>query len=416
MSMRQDTLVKIEQFNNYFRTEDGSFPETIVRNDIRDLHEAGHIPWPRWIFKPENKVPGQRGVYRYVNPLGDAKVSAAPTMAAKAEPAPAPAMTPPAEVVPINNTAATLRSASGGFAENLIPTKDALFVPFGHYKVVESVIKSNRFYPVFVTGLSGNGKTFMIEQACARANRPLIRVNLTVETDEDDLIGGFRLVDGETVFFKGPVIRAMEQGAILLLDEIDLANPAKILCLQSIAEGSGYFIKKTGEFIEPAAGFNILATANTKGKGSNDGRFVGTNVMNEAFLERFPITIEQEYPSEAIEKRILNKVFDSLGVENDGFVEKLVSWASVVRASYFDDAVEEIISTRRLVHIAGAYQIFDNKMKAIQLCVNRFDQETKEVFLELYTKVDETVSLDGESDSSETEETASTTPADNMPF
>jgi hypothetical protein len=265
MSMRQDTLVKIEQFNNYFRTEDGSFPETIVRNDIRDLHEAGHIPWPRWIFKPENKVPGQRGVYRYVNPLGDAKVSAAPTMAAKAEPAPAPAMTPPAEVVPINNTAATLRSASGGFAENLIPTKDALFVPFGHYKVVESVIKSNRFYPVFVTGLSGNGKTFMIEQACARANRPLIRVNLTVETDEDDLIGGFRLVDGETVFFKGPVIRAMEQGAILLLDEIDLANPAKILCLQSIAEGSGYFIKKTGEFIEPAAGFNILATANTKG-------------------------------------------------------------------------------------------------------------------------------------------------------
>ena len=248
------------------------------------------------------------------------------------------------------------------------------------------------FYPVYVTGLSGNGKTFGIEQACAQAKREVIRINFTVETDEDDLIGGFRLIDGDTKFFKGPIINAMEKGAVALLDELDLANPAKVMCLQSILEGKGYFIKKTGEFIKPAPGFTVIATANTKGKGSDDGRFIGTNVMNEAFLERFPITVEQEYPPVATEKKILGKVFTDLGVSDDGFVAKLVDWADIIRKTFYDGGVDEIISTRRLVHIAKAFSIFNDKMTAIDMCINRFDEDTKLSFKDLYTKIDVEVS------------------------
>ena len=266
--------------------------------------------------------------------------------------------------------------------QNLIPAKDDTFVKFGNFSDVKKIIQSRLFYPAFITGLSGNGKTLSVEQACAQLGRELIRVNITIETDEDDLIGGFRLVDGATVWHNGPVIEALERGAILLLDEVDLASN-KILCLQSILEGKGVFLKKIGRWVAPAAGFQVFATANTKGKGSDDGRFIGTNVLNEAFLERFPVTFEQEYPSPAIEAKILSKI-----CSNDEFVARLVDWADIIRKTFYDGGIEEIISTRRLVHIVRAYSIFGDKAKAIQVCINRFDDETKQAFLELYDKVD----------------------------
>jgi hypothetical protein len=271
--------------------------------------------------------------------------------------------------------------------QNLIPAKDDTFVKFGNFNDIKKIISSRLFYPTFITGLSGNGKTFGVEQACAQLGRELIRVNITIETDEDDLIGGFRLVNGETAWHNGPVIEALERGAILLLDEIDLASN-KILCLQSVLEGKGVFLKKIGKFVKPAAGFNVIATANTKGKGSDDGRFIGTNVLNEAFLERFPVTFEQEYPSVANEIKILDKVAQSLGVDDSNFCKRLADWADIIRKTFYDGGIEEIISTRRLVHIIRAYSIFQDKAKAIQVCVNRFDDETKQSFLELYDKVD----------------------------
>ena len=271
--------------------------------------------------------------------------------------------------------------------QNLIPAKDDTFVKFGNYGDIKKIIQSRLFYPTFITGLSGNGKTFSVEQACAQLGRELIRVNLTIETDEDDLVGGFRLVDGNTAWHNGPVIEALERGAILLLDEIDLASN-KILCLQSVLEGKGVFLKKIGKYIQPKDGFNVIATANTKGKGSDDGRFIGTNVLNEAFLERFPVTFEQSYPSPAIEQRILEGISLDLGVEDRDFCKRLCDWGDIIRKTFYDGGIEEIISTRRLVHIIRAYSIFNNKAKAIQVCVNRFDDETKQAFLELYDKVD----------------------------
>ena len=270
---------------------------------------------------------------------------------------------------------------------NLVPEKDETFVKFGSFNDVKKIIQSKQFYPTFVTGLSGNGKTFSIEQACAQLGRELIRVNITIETDEDDLIGGFRLVNGETVWHNGPVIEALERGAILLLDEIDLASN-KILCLQSVLEGNGLFLKKIGRYVEPREGFNIFATANTKGKGSDDGRFIGTNVLNEAFLERFPVTFEQSYPSPSVENKILEKIAATLGVNDADFCKRLVDWGDIIRKTFYDGGIEEIISTRRLVHIIRAYSIFKDKAKAMKVCINRFDDETKQAFMELYDKVD----------------------------
>ena len=276
---------------------------------------------------------------------------------------------------------------------DLIPIKDATFVPFGNFADVKKVIQSGLFYPMFITGLSGNGKTFGVEQACASLNRELVRVNITIETDEDDLIGGFRLVNGETVWHNGPVVEALERGAVLLLDEVDLASN-KILCLQSILEGKGIFLKKIGKYVQPAAGFNIVATANTKGKGSDDGRFIGTNVLNEAFLERFPVTFEQEYPSPKIEQRILEGISLDLGIEDREFCKCLVDWAQIIRKTFYEGAIDEIISTRRLTHVVRAYSIFNDKAKSIKVCLNRFDDETKQSFLDLYDKVDAGVDLD----------------------
>ena len=271
--------------------------------------------------------------------------------------------------------------------QNLIPEKDDTFVSFGNFSDVKKIISSRIFYPIFITGLSGNGKTFGVEQACAQLKREIIRVNITIETDEDDLIGGFRLVDGATVWHNGPVVEALQRGAVLLLDEVDLASN-KILCLQSILEGKGVFLKKIGKFVTPADGFQIFATANTKGKGSDDGRFIGTNVLNEAFLERFPVTFEQEYPSAANEYKILHKVATSLAVADLDFLKRLCDWADIIRKTFYDGGIEEIISTRRLVHIVQAYEIFGDRIKAITNCINRFDEDTKQSFLDLYTKVD----------------------------
>ena len=275
--------------------------------------------------------------------------------------------------------------------ESLVPNKDPLYVPFGHFNDIYSIVKSGMYYPAFVTGLSGNGKTFMIEQACAKAKREFFRVNITVETDEDDLLGHYALIDGNTVWQDGPVVKAMERGAVLLLDEIDLAS-SKIMCLQPVLEGNGVFLKKVNRFVSPSKGFTVLATANTKGKGSEDGRFIGTNILNEAFLERFPITVEQEYPAMSVERKILDKVFASLDVDAGDFSERLVTWADIIRKTFYEGGIDEIIATRRLVHIANAYAIFGDRKKAIELCIARFDEDTKTSFLDLYSKVDEEVS------------------------
>ena len=277
----------------------------------------------------------------------------------------------------------------------LIPSKDDNFVSFGNFTDVKRIIQSKKFFPLFITGMSGNGKTYSVEQACAQLKRELIRVNITIETDEDDLLGGFRLQDGNTAWHNGPVIEALERGAILLLDEVDLASN-KILCLQSILEGNGVFLKKIGRYVKPAAGFNIIATANTKGKGSDDGRFIGTNVLNEAFLERFALTFEQDYPTAKVEQKILEKLLASLGGDDSDFCQKLSDWADVIRKTFKDGGVDEIISTRRLTHIVRAFTIFNDRMKSINVCVNRFDEETKQMFMELYDKMDASVNPDSD--------------------
>ena len=268
-----------------------------------------------------------------------------------------------------------------------IPAKESTYVPWGHFKDIELIVKSEQFYPTFITGLSGNGKTFMVEQVCAKLSREYVRVQITPETDEDDLIGGFRLVNGETVFFKGPVVHAMEAGAVLLIDEIDRASN-KLMCLQGVLEGKPVLLKKTGEVVKPAPGFNVIATANTKGKGSEDGRFTAATIIDDAFLERFTITVEQPFPSAATEKKIVLKHMDKYGKVDTEFAERLCTWAEVIRKTFEDEGVDEVVSTRRLCHISQTYAIFSDRMKAIELCISRFDEDTKLAFLDLYTKVD----------------------------
>jgi hypothetical protein len=382
--------------------------KSITRKEADELSEEYGITRPHWLFNDPALRFG-RGVYSLVGVSASAKkpkppkavkkgkskvseiesfvpvVDSAETemvaMAPKVGPAVAASPSaPPAEM-----------SGVASKQESLVPSKAHGYVSFGNFVDLRAIIKSSRFYPTFITGLSGNGKTMMVEQICAIEKREMIRVNITVETDEDDLIGGFRLADGKTVWQDGPVIVAMTRGAVLLLDEVDLASN-KIMCLQPILEGKSIFLKKINRLVTPAPGFNIVATANTKGKGSDDGRFIGTNVLNEAFLERFSVTMEQEYPPMKVETKILSNILGSSGKEDSMFVQKLVTWADVVRRSFYDGAITEIISTRRLVHIVEAYLIFgQDRAKAIGLCLNRFDKETKDAIYELYKKVDETI-------------------------
>jgi hypothetical protein len=285
------------------------------------------------------------------------------------------------------DAACMVASLTGGERASFTPDTDSNYIPWGYHSEIETIIKSKAFCPVFITGMSGNGKTTMVEQVCAKLGRECIRVNFTVQTDEDELLGGFRLIGGETKFVPGPVLVAMERGAVLLLDEVDLGGHA-IMCLQSVLEGKGKFIPKIGQYVRPAAGFTVVATANTKGKGSADGRFAGTNQLNEAFLDRFHFTYEQDYAEPKVEKRILKKYADSLGVDDDGFIDNLVQWADLVRKSFKQQIVSEIITTRRLRDIVFAFSVFGDKMQAIERCVSRFDEETKNAFTEFYTKID----------------------------
>ena len=287
--------------------------------------------------------------------------------------------------------------------ESYIPSKVNGYVKFGHYGDVKTIKKANSFYPIFVTGLSGNGKTMMIEQIHAELKKELFRVNITIETDEDDLIGHYALVDGRTVWQDGPVVLAMERGATLLLDEVDLASN-KIMCLQPVLEGNGIYVKKINRYIKPAKGFTVIATANTKGRGSDDGKFIGTNILNEAFLERFPITMEQPYPALSVEKKIVLGSMEKYGLVDEDFAEKLVTWAEVIRKTYFEGAIDELISTRRLDHIVKAHTIFRDKLKAIEMCTNRFDEDTKTSFIDLYSKVDAGVDPMQEAEETEEEE------------
>src|SRR5210317_1651585 len=340
--------------------------DTLTRAEINALVSKKKIKNPSWLKTDKYKV--DRGTYKL--PL-DGK----------------PTENEQLMETPVADTKTEAAYVVSSLTGNIVPQKDASFVSFGNYPDVKNIIKSGQFYPLFITGLSGNGKTMSVTQACAELKKELIRVNITIETDEDDLLGGYRLKDGQTVWQNGPVIEAMERGAVLLLDEIDLASN-KIMCLQPILEGSGVFVKKINRFVKPANGFNVVATANTKGQGSDDGKFIGTNVLNEAFLERFPITFEQSYPKPAVEEKILIQTLKKSGKSDNEFCKKLVTWADVIRKTYFDGGVDEIISTRRLVHIIQAYSIFGKKMKAVEVCTNRFDNDTKNSFMELYTKVD----------------------------
>ena len=352
----------------------------ITRAEINNLVKKGKIKNPSWLKSDTYKV--SRGVYSL--PIEGNDFS--PTL----KDVPLTEETPKTETAPVTevvNQAAFIVSSLTG---NIVPVKDNVFVPWGHFKDIKQIVSSKTFYPIFITGLSGNGKTMNVSQACAQTKRECIRVNITIETDEDDLLGGYRLQDGQTVWQNGPVIEAMERGALLLLDEIDLASN-KIMCLQPILEGNGVFLKKINKFVKPVEGFNVIATANTKGQGSDDGKFIGTNILNEAFLERFPITVEQSYPTNKIETKILNNVMTEKGltkVSDVDFAANLVTWADIIRKTYYEGGVDEIISTRRLVHIVEAFSIFKDKMKAIELCTNRFELDTKTSFLDLYTKVD----------------------------
>ena len=345
--------------------------DTVTRAEINALVKKKVIKNPSWLKSDKFKV--DRGVYTLNI---DSKKS---------------------DTKKVENTKISTDSKAAyvvsSLTDNVVPTKDDDFVNFGNYADIRNIVKSKKFYPCFITGLSGNGKTLAVTQACAESKREMIRVNITIETDEDDLLGGYRLRDGQTVWQNGPVIEAMERGAILLLDEIDLASN-KIMCLQPILEGSGIYVKKINKFVKPKIGFNVIATANTKGQGSDDGKFIGTNILNEAFLERFPVTFEQQYPSAKIEEKIVSTKLKSAGKKDDKFAHNLVTWADVIRKTYTDGGVDEIISTRRLVHIAEAYGIFKNKMKAIQVCTNRFDDDTKNSFVDLYTKVDSGASVE----------------------
>lgn len=340
----------------------------------------------------------------------DTKVLMAPLGVAKISPAPQAKEVPVLKAKFDPNAVSTYNHAE-------VPAKDPLFVPFGEFRDVMEVVKSGKFFPLFISGLSGNGKTFMVEQACARARRPMVRVQISPETDEDDLIGGFRLVEGQTKFLKGPVLRAMEEGALLLIDEADRANPGKIMCLQGVLEGKPYYVKKTGEIITPAPGFNIIVTANTKGRGSDDGRYVAAAVLDDAWLERFPVTIAQQYPTKAVEKRILTAVFDeakALTDENKQFIEVLTTWSEMIRKTFEENGADELISTRRLVHIVRTFMIFNDRARAIDLCTNRFDEMTKTSFKDLYSKLDATPAAGATQAPAEVGESASKDP--DMPF
>jgi midasin (ATPase involved in ribosome maturation) len=381
-----------QAFLEKVRFEFGGIRE-ITRTQVLEVCSKYGLDRPNWLLN-DTTIRVGRGIYELPQMAGSVSPAVkkfVKPVAPKATKAVKPVTVSEPEVESASTVAMSAPSVISNTETSFVPERMKGYVPFGNFNDLRSIIKSKKFYPAYITGLSGNGKTIMVEQICAAEKRELIRVNITIETDEDDLIGGFRLLNGETVWQDGPVVTAMNRGAVLLLDEVDLGSN-KMMCLQPVLEGKAIFLKKIGRVVHPENGFTVVATANTKGKGSDDGRFIGTNVMNEAFLERFSITMEQEYPSNKVESKILTNVLSASGVEAKDFVQKLVKWAEVIRQTFKEGGTTDIISTRRLVHICEAYSIFnENKTKAIELCLNRFDSDTKKSFLDLYKKVDETV-------------------------
>jgi cobaltochelatase CobS len=361
--MNRNALSFIEACEKMFGSE-----TIITRDGIAEVVSESGAPYPYWLTT--------KSEYRYGR--GQYKVPPSGKKIQKTQPI---KQEEPEMEVAYQNVVQLRQPKLVEDNEPAVPAKYPDYVPFGFFKDLRNIVKSEMFYPVFVTGLSGNGKTLMVEQVCAELNRECIRVNISIETDEADLLGGYQLINGNTVYKDGPVITAMKRGAICLIDEVDRGSN-KLMCLQGILEGKPYFNKKTGEMIYPVNGFNVIATANTKGRGSDEGKYL-SQILDDAFLERFPITVEQDYPDARTERKILTPL-----IPDEDFVSCLVQWAEVVRQSFDNGATDEIISTRRLVHIAKAYKIFGDKMKAITLCVNRFDTESKEAFLDLYSKVD----------------------------
>ena len=375
--------------------KDAGCTSPVSRQEIVDACAASgaYACPPSWLTQDSARKVG-RGLYecpeldQLSGETVPAPVASAPAPAVEQTPAPAPVQ---GAVETVDHAAMMTMGMTGGERSSLIPDRFGGYVAWGHFTDVEKIVKSRKNYNVFITGLSGNGKTLMVEQVCAKLRRECYRVNITAQTDEDDLLGGFRLINGNTVWQDGPVVSAMKSGGVLLLDEIDLGG-RNLMCLQSVLEGKGIFLKKIGQWVKPADGFTVFATANTKGKGSDDGRFVGTGVMNEAMLDRFPITLEQPYPTRSTEKKILTKA----GCDDADFADHLTKWAEIIRKSFYEGAVYEIISTRRLVDIVDAWDIFGDKSKAIALCLARFDEDTKDAFLNLYTKVDADVEVSEE--------------------
>ena len=395
------------------------FGESAVlsKEQVVNVKEKNSLGWPSWFVRSPFKV--DRGMYKL--PTMDGNLDIDVSIPAVSESVVAEDAT---VSLATHATAARVESAEmvtnviefpKNASESYVPSKVDGYVKFGHYNDVKTIKKSGNFYPIFITGLSGNGKTMMIEQVHAELKKELFRVNITIETDEDDLIGHYALVDGRTVWQDGPVTMAMERGATLLLDEVDLASN-KIMCLQPVLEGNPLLIKKEGRIVRPKEGFTVMATANTKGKGSEDGRFIGTNILNEAFLERFPITMEQEYPSISVEKKIVTKLMTSLGCLDEEYAGKLVDWADLIRKTFYDGGVDEIIATRRLVHIVHAFSIFKDRMKAIAMCVARFDDQTKETFMDLYSKLDEKVSMPSDDEEETVLDTAEEVEETHQPF
>jgi hypothetical protein len=371
MSLNKNGLAFVTACEERFGSE-----AIITRDGITQVCNESGAPYPYWLVT-KTQYRYDRGQYK-VPSSGQKIVKKSEKIVKNPEPEMEMAYAQPAQVLEFRQPKMLDESDSA------VPQKFKDYVPFGFYKDLFGIVKSKMFYPVFITGLSGNGKTLMVEQVCAELNRECIRVNISIETDETDLLGGPTLINGNVVNRDGPVLQAMKKGAVLLIDEVDRGSN-KLMCLQGILEGKPYYNKKSGEMVYPADGFTVIATANTKGRGSEEGRYL-SQVLDDAFLERFPITVEQEYPDAKTERKILKPQID-----DQEFVENLCQWADVVRQSFDQGATDEIISTRRLVHIAKAYGIFKDRMKAIELCVNRFDTETKMAFLDLYSKVDNTV-------------------------
>ena len=355
-----------------------------TRKQIIETAKDIGLGFPAWLVNGMPEVKVDRGVYNLTSMFGGQVAQAQPIEQAQQA---------PLAVVETKAPQVLVQAKLAVEVDDLIPGKDDTFVPFGFYKDLKTVLSTSMFYPIFISGLSGNGKTTMVEQVCANLKREAIRVNISIETDEDDLIGGNTLVDGNVVYREGPVLTAMKRGAVLILDEVDRGSN-KLMCLQAILEGKPYFNKKTGETVTPAPGSNIVATANTKGRGSDDGKFISANILDEAFLERFAITVEQEYPTMATEKKIVLKKMERVNNVDEDFATHLVTWSDVIRKTYYEGAIDELISTRRLEHIVNAFAVFGDKQKAVQLCVNRFDEDTKEAFIDLYAKVDPTVELE----------------------